>query len=358
MNGGAVAGGYPNVGIFLNGYRMTPGAMAEWGARAERSGIESVWVAEAFGDPFIPLALIAERTSRIRFGPACALAGRHPYALCTGLTALDAISAGRVAVGMSDGPSGMKRTWYGDPPAKPVRRMREYVEALKLMLSSHSGVTSEYSGEYYRFQHFERFDVPVRPTIPVFIGATRPGMLRLAGELADGVITPALTSELSLETVTLPNVREGLEASGRDRAGFETLSLRICCVHEDEREARRRAKALVLHYVGIAPALAAVLDLHGLQDVRERVADAFLHGERERAASLLPDEVVDLVSISGTADTCRRRVGELGRLTDTVILFPPSVGLSEDEADATLEAILDAFSTTPDAVRPTGEGKP
>lgn len=332
--------------------------MAEWGARAEQAGLESVWVAEAFGDPLIPLALIAQRTSRIRFGTACALAGRHPYALCTGLAALDALSGGRVAAGVSDGPSGSKRSWYGDPPARPVRRMHEYFTALKLMLSSHSGATSDYAGEYYHFQHFERFDTPVRPTIPVFIGATRPGMLRLAGEIADGVITPALTSELSLETVTLPNVREGLDASGRDPAGFEKLSLRICCVHEDEREARLRAKALVLHYVAIAPALAAVLDLHGLRDVRERVADAFVHGERERAAALLPDEAVDLVSISGTAATCRKRVDDLGRLTDTVMLFPPSVGLSEEEADATLEAILDAFSTTPDAVRPTGEGTP
>lgn len=331
-----------NRGLFLTGDRLTPQEVAAWAVTAERAGFESVWVPEAFWDVIVPLTLIAQATSRIRIGAATALAGRPPHLLHLAMSGIDAVSAGRLSVGLSHGPTGPNEGWYGGRPEKPVRRMREYVEVLRLMLQSYVGPI-DYSGEYFELVGYQKWVEPIRESLPILVGGSGPQMIRLSGRVADGFIGAALNSPKFFHEVVQPNLEVGLATSGRQRDDFELASVRICCVNADGDEARRRAKHQLAFYIGIAPALATVLDLHGFSRVREAVAEAFLGGDLPGAIAKIPDDVVGFLAIAGTPQECRDQIKSYEGTLDTILLYPPSIGHSKEMVVENHRLVVETF---------------
>jgi alkanesulfonate monooxygenase SsuD/methylene tetrahydromethanopterin reductase-like flavin-dependent oxidoreductase (luciferase family) len=222
--------------------------------------------------------------------------------------------------------------------------MREYIELLRLMLSAYEGETVAYTGEYYRVDEYRRLSKPVRKDVPLLVGATGRRMLELAGQIADGVVAPALNCRQFLEQVVFPNILAGRAAIGKPTAGFRLASVRICSTDDDADVARTRARRQIAYYVGIAPSLATMLDLIGRPDERASVEDAFRNGDLEHAATLLSDDAVDELALSGTAYECRAQLTRFSKGLDTVILYPPGVGLSKTESDQAHAAVLDAFA--------------
>lgn len=322
---------------------MTPSEMAGWARRAEDSGFESVWVTEAFWDVLVPLTLMASDTSKVRIGTACAIVSRQPHIAQLGFTGLDQVSGGRLVLGLADGPSGPNSDWHGPQPERPARRMREHVELIRLMIEAHSGKQVGYHGDYYDIGSFSRWAVPVRDSIPILLGVMSPAMCRLAGDIADGYIGAALNSSRHFDEVVAPNIRAGRARSGRDGVPFEFASVRICSVSEDGRRAREVAKRTIAFYAGIAPALGAVLDHHGYANVRRKCEKAVAAWDFDKAAAAIPDEVVDITAVAGTPDEARDRLAEYGQGLDTVILYPPSLGLDKAEIEEAHTALLETF---------------
>jgi alkanesulfonate monooxygenase SsuD/methylene tetrahydromethanopterin reductase-like flavin-dependent oxidoreductase (luciferase family) len=324
---------------------MSPVEMARWAAHAEAAGFESVWVTEAYWDAVVPLALMTQTTSHVRLGAACAIVGRHPYPSQLAWAGLDAASEGRLVVGLADGPSGPNSNWWGARAREPVRRMREHLELTRLMLSTHSGQVADFHGEYYEVDGFQRWKAPQRDRIPMLIGATQPAMLRLAGELADGYVAAALNSVTHFHDIVRPNLEEGLALSGRSLRDIEVACARICSVADDPARAREIARLTIAFYAGIAPRLADVLEHEGYARERRDVETRFERAGLVAAAAAVPEAAVERLAIAGTPAESREQLAQLAADFDTVILYPPSLGLQKREAEECHEAVLETFGS-------------
>jgi alkanesulfonate monooxygenase SsuD/methylene tetrahydromethanopterin reductase-like flavin-dependent oxidoreductase (luciferase family) len=323
---------------------MSPLEMAQWATAAENSGFESVWVTEAFWDAIVPLTLMSQTTSRVRLGAACAIVARNPHPAQMAWAGIDEVSQGRLVIGLADGPSGPNANWWGTRPQRPVQRMREHVELIRLMLASHAD-NVDYQGRYYVLRDFQRWALPMRERIPILIGATRPPMLRLAGEIADGYIGAALNSTAYFHDIVMPSLEQGLERSGRTRDDLELAAVRICSIDNDVHRAREIARRTIAFYAGIAPRLAEVLDHEGFSSERRDVESAFLIGDIEAAAASIPDEAVDRLALAGTPDMCREHLAGFARDFDTVILYPPALGLDKGAVEEHHRVVIETFAS-------------
>jgi alkanesulfonate monooxygenase SsuD/methylene tetrahydromethanopterin reductase-like flavin-dependent oxidoreductase (luciferase family) len=331
-----------NLGVLLSGTHSSPVEMASWAVSAEKKGFDSVWVNESTYDVIVPLTIIGHATSRVRLGAACAIVGRPPHVAQLAISGLEQVSGGRLCPAFSDGPSGPNRSWFGPRPRSSLKRMREYIEVLRLMLSAHDGEAVRYEGEYYQVENYRRLSAPVRDTVPLLVGASGPRMIELAGALADGIVAPALNCRAFFDEIAFPGVAAGLAT--RPTCQFERASVRICSVDDDADRARARAKRQIAFYVGIAPSLARMLDLLGFAAERSEVEAAFLAGDVDAATALVPEASIEDLVFAGTPAECRAQLDDFADGLDTVILYPPAAGLNKQESDRAHAALLDAFA--------------
>jgi 5,10-methylenetetrahydromethanopterin reductase len=178
--------------------------------RAERAGVESVWLEmNAIGlDPFPLLAAATTRTERIGLGTAILPAfGRHPAALATQVLALEGLAPGRLRLGVGTGNALRMTRAYGHPPNRPLARLREYLQVLRPIL--HWGEVS-FEGEYYTAD----VHVPDPPGTPVLLSAIGPRAYNLAGEIADGALSWLCPIE-HLHDVAKPALERGAALAGR-----------------------------------------------------------------------------------------------------------------------------------------------
>ena len=187
-----------------------PGDAGELVAEAERLGYDSVWTAEAYGsDALTPLAWWGSRTSKLRLGTAlCQLSASTPTATAMAAITLDHLCGGRFVLGLGVSGPQVVEGWYGQPFPKPLERTREYVSIVRKVLAREAPVTSD--GPHYPLPYpggtgfgkpLKSIVHPLRPDLPVVLGAEGPKNVALAAEIADGwfpaFFSPTLMGEFS-----------------------------------------------------------------------------------------------------------------------------------------------------------------
>jgi len=295
---------------------------------AEKKGYEAVWHAESrlARDAIIPLAAIAAVTDRIKLGTGVI----NNWTRNVGLTAatfltLDELSNGRSMLGIG--------AWW-DPLAwkvgierkRPLQAMREYVTVLKQLFRMEA-VT--FKGEFVNVRDI-RLDVvhgdPSTPRqIPIYIGATGWGMIELTGEIADGILLNYLVSP-GYNRRAMEHLRNGARRAGRKLEDIDRPQLIVCSLDEDAQKALDNARPLVAQYLGQQPHIAKA---SGIKDsLIEEVTKALggwpaKPGGLEEAKILVDDELVQLLTASGTADDCLSKVEEYTSAGCTCpILYP------------------------------------
>src|SRR6516165_9180722 len=135
-----------NVGYWAGG---PPPAAAESVAEAERLGFDSMWTAEAYGsDALMPLAWWGASTNKLKLGTAIVqISARTPAATAMAAMTLDHLSGGRLLLGLGVSGPQVVEGWYGQPFAKPLARMREYIGILREIWARQGPVTSD--GAHY-----------------------------------------------------------------------------------------------------------------------------------------------------------------------------------------------------------------
>jgi probable F420-dependent oxidoreductase len=197
-------------------------------ATAERIGHDGVWTTEVSRDPFLPLALAADKPSTLQLGTAVAVAfARNPMSMAVVANDLNVYSGGRFVLGLGSQIQAHIIRRFSMPWTAPAKRMREYVAALQAIWRSwQTGERLDFRGEHY--QHtlmtpmFSPGPSPYGPP-PVLIAAVGPKMTRVTAEVADGLLVHGFITARYLREVTLPVVQEGLRASGRARDQFTTV---------------------------------------------------------------------------------------------------------------------------------------
>lgn len=304
---------------------------ADGARRAEEEGYAAVWGSETSHDPFLPLALAAEHTTRLELGTGIAVAfARNPMTVASTAWDLNAYSRGRFLLGLGSQIKPHIEKRFSMPWSHPAPRMREFVSAMRAIWACwQDGTPLQFRGEYYRHTLMTPFfsPPPNQYGAPrVFLAAVGPAMARVAGEVADGMLVHGFTTARYLREVTLPAVESGLAASGRSRAGFQ-LSYPIFVVTGDTDEQLAEAASGTrkqLAFYASTPAYRAVLDLHGWGELQPTLNALSKHGRWDDMADLIPPEVLDAFAVVGEPDEVPALITErVGELVDRISLYTP-----------------------------------
>lgn len=276
---------------------------------AEARGFEAVWQAETrfVRDSVVAVAAYAAVTSRIKIGMGVMnIFTRHVATMAAELITLDAVAQDRILCGLGVWDDIQARQ-VGIQRGKHLLAMREVVESLRQLLQL--GVV-DYRGEFVQLEGLQ-LDVRhghSRPRrIPLYVGATGPKLLALAGDIADGVLLNYMVSP-SYNEMALQQLEAGLQLAGRNLYDIDRPQLIMCSVDTNREAALRAARNVVLQYMLYQPQLMRANGIPGdlIQDVVQlnpQRAD-----DMRQVAKLIPDEVVQMVTASGTPDEVREKV--------------------------------------------------
>src|SRR5580700_4104098 len=194
-----------------------------FGVAAEAAGFDALMTVELGHDVFTPLAVAALATDRVELTPSIAVAfPRSPTVMASQAWDLHANSNGRFVLGLGSQVKGHNERRFGIPWTAPAPRLRDYVHALRAVWQCwETRGKLDFDSPNYKLTLMTP-DFSPEPTglpmVPVTIAAVGEAMLRVAGQVADGVRLHPLCSRRYLEEVCLPNVLEGMRRSGRSRA--------------------------------------------------------------------------------------------------------------------------------------------
>jgi probable F420-dependent oxidoreductase len=294
----------------------------------EAVGYDRAFSFEAKHDPFLPLAVAAEHTSRLELGTAIAIAfARTPMTLANIGWDLQALTGGRFVLGLGTQIAPHITQRFSMPWSEPVARLREMVAAIRAIWRSwETGERLSFAGRYYTHTRM----IPAFDPGPNPFGAPRiltagfgPQMTALAGECADGFLVHPLNTRRSLEQLTMPAIAEGLARVGRSRSDIEITAVTIVVTGRSEEEFVRSREAVreQLAFYGTTPAYRPVFELSGRGDLHVELKRRGAAGEWSAMSELIDDEFLAEVAVVGEpheiAPQLRRR---LGGITDHVSL--------------------------------------
>ncbi|MFB6269485.1 MAG: TIGR04024 family LLM class F420-dependent oxidoreductase [Halobacterium sp.] len=308
------------------------------GEHAEALGYHRAWFPETWGrDAVTALSALAAATDDIGIGTSIVNTYSRSAALL-GQTAatLQEYSDGRFRLGL--GPSGPAVTegWHGQDFDRPLRRTREYVEVVRMVLS---GEQVDYDGDTVQTRGFRLRQTPPEPAPEIDVTGMGPKAVELAGRFADGWHALMFTREGFEDR--LDDLRKGAELGGRDADDVRTTFVLPCCALDDGERARNLARQHLAFYVGgMGTFYRDALARQGYEDAAETIHGAWQAGERERAVGAVSDDLLDALAAAGTPEQVRDRVADfeaLAGLDAVAVSFPRAA--DRDVIDQTLEAV-------------------
>ncbi len=275
----------------------------------EQGRYDGGWTAETSHDPFLPLLLAAEHTSRIELGTNIAVAfARNPMIVANIGWDLQAYSQGRFILGLGTQIQPHIEKRFSMPWSHPARRMREFISALHAIWSAwKDGTKLHFEGEFYTHKIMTPMFTPEpQPysTPKVFLAAVGEAMTEMCGEVADGHLGHPMVSKRYLEEVTLPALMRGMSRSGRDRGNFQVSSEVMVATGEndDELSAAMTATRKQIAFYGSTPAYRKVLELHGWGDLHNELNRLSKQGEWDAMGSLIDDDMLNAFAVVGPVD--------------------------------------------------------
>jgi len=293
--------------------------------KAEELGFDSVWVAESYGsDAFSPLAFIAARTQRIRLATGIVqLAARTPANCAMTAQTIDAMAGkGRMVVGLGVSGPQIVEGWYGQPWGKPSARLRDYIAIMRKIWRreeplTHAGleISLPYTGD-----GATGLGKPLKsilhgnPDIPILLGTSTPGNVRLTGEIADGWLSMHVTPDLLAGHLKQLEAGTALRSDGKTLKDLEVIGVANSVLTTDVKSALAAMKPQVALYVGGMGAKDKnfhkdAMVARGYGEAADRIQELYLAGRKEEAAAAVPDDYVDDGALVGPADRIAERFG-------------------------------------------------
>jgi 5,10-methylenetetrahydromethanopterin reductase len=280
---------------------------------AESKGFDAVWQADSrlVRDAVVPMAAFAATTDRIKIGSGVIDCWtRNPARLASTFSTLDDLAPGRMICGLG--------AWWDPLAAKvgidrsrPLKVMREVVEAVRGLLNNETVTMDGYhvhlDGVELDYVYQER-----RPKdVPIYIGATGMQMMELTGEIADGAVLNYLVSP-SYNVGALEALARGAAKAGRTLDDIDRPQLIVCSVDDDRQAALDGARLLVTQYLGQQPHImkASGVPQELLDDIGKVLTWPATHDQVVAASKLVPDDIVQMITASGTPDEVRAKVDE------------------------------------------------
>ena len=324
------------LGLLLSG---SAGDCVATAKRAEVAGFDSVWTVDfQTSNALVRLAAIASATDSIQLGTAIASAfTRSPVVLGTGALDLDALSGGRLVLGLGTGLERMNQEWYGVEHGKPRSRAIELIGLLRKLFAT-KGPGFDWQGDSWQLQipAYYRGEIE-REEVPILLAGVNRKMIRAAAEHADGLVAHPVHTKKWHREVTQPILAEVAANSGRTPCPI--LPHLITSIGDDIDQARADAKTQIGFSFSVEH-YHSILDLHGMREVGQACRAHLASYDFRAMAACIPDALVDEIALVGTPDEAAERLQEWGEFTQHPILFPASIGVPPERLAANIEHML------------------
>jgi len=294
-----------------------PGSMriVELAQEAENLGYDTIWCPEIYGaDCFTPLSWIGAHTSKINLGTSIMqISARTPTSAAMHAMTLDYLSNGRLILGIGVSGPQVVEGWYGQPYPKPLARTREWVQIFRQVNERREPVA--FDGEHYQLplqggtglgKPLKSILHPVRERIPLYLGAGGLKKVKMGMEICDGWI-PMFISPYRMMGV----YKDAMAIRSND---FEIAATLPVIIDDDLDRALMQVKQQVGFYVGGMGAKS--FNVHkdhvsrfGFEEAANEIQDLFMSGKRDQAIAAVPDELADEISLCGSKERIRDRLG-------------------------------------------------
>lgn len=285
--------------------------------QVEEYGFSGLWTAETSHNPFLPLTHAAIATQRINLGTAIAVAFPRSPMVTAGIAwDLAEQSKGRFILGLGTQikPHITKR--FSTEWSAPVPRLREYIESMRAIWHTwQTGEQLRYTGEHYRFTLMTPFFSPDPMPyfdIPIYIAGVNERLCRLAGELCQGFHVHPFHTIQYLKELIIPNIEAGAKRSNRSREDVKLTCAIFVVTGKDAEEIRNNAiatKSQIAFYAS-TPSYSSVLEMHGWQDLGERLGKMTREGRWSEMWQEISDDMLNEIAVVAPIDELAHKVKE------------------------------------------------
>ena len=293
-----------------------------------------VWIPETWGmENFSMLSMASKENGFSKIGSSIInIYSRSPSLIAMGAATVDTISNKRLVLGLGTSSQPLVEDFHGDKFERPLKRMKEYVEIIRLILS---GKTVNYSGEIFSLKNFSLLIKPPRDRIPIYLAAVNQKMVELTWKIADGVIFYLRPkSEIKTTLAKMQNQKK-IDAS---------LQI-ITCVNEDSEKAMVRAKKTLAFYVSVGKIYREFLASNGFENETKNIFEEYEKNGLKSNYELVPESVVSELCIAGTPDECKTQLLQFREtgIDSPIIQFNPT-----DNVEDSFNLVTTTFSEESD----------
>ncbi len=327
--------------------------LVDYAVAADNMGVDQAWSAEAWGmDAIVPLAYLAAKTQQIKLGTGILqISSRVPSMIAMTAQSLDTVSKGRFILGLGVSGPQVVEGLHGVKFAKPLSRLRECVELLRLGLN---GEKMDYAGEHYLLPRpggegkALRLSQPPRPQLPIYLATLGPKSLQMTGEMADGWLGTCFLPEHA--HVFFDDLKAGAARAGRSLAAIDIQAGGYFEIGDNVEEliaARKPAMAFTLGAMG-SPKTNFYNDAYcraGFEDAAKAVQQLWVTGKRDQAIQRVPDDLVLMANLIGTRDMVKDRLKAFADAGVNTLRISTG-GTTWPERTAALEEAMDLIKGT------------
>ena len=279
-----------------------------------------VWIPETWGmENFSMLSMVSKENTTSKIGSSIVnIYSRSPSLIAMGAATVDTISNKRLVLGLGTSSQPLVEDFHGDKFENPLKRMKEYVEIIRLILS---GKMINYTGKIFSLKNFSLLIKPPRDIIPIYLAAVNQKMVELTWEIADGVIFYLRPKNEIKSTLTKMQNKKKIDSS---------LQI-ITCMNEDSEKAMNRAKRTLAFYVSVGKIYREFLASNGFKNETENIFAEYEKNGLKNNHELVPESMVNELCIAGTPNECKvqlRQFRETG-IDLPIIQFNPTDNVQE-----------------------------
>lgn len=292
---------------------------------------DTVWVPETWGmENFSMLGAVSSKTSTQKIGSSIInIYSRSPTTIAMGAATIDSLSNGRLILGLGTSSIPIVESFHGNKFEKPLQRMKEYVEIIRLALS---GKQINYDGEIFKLNNFSLLIKPQRNEIPIYVAAINKKMVDLAWSIGNGVIFYLRPLNEMKETISKMQSKKKIDV---------TCQL-ITCVSEDSEEAVQRAKKTIAFYISVGEIYREFLAKNGYASETKNIFEEFKKSGFQSNHELVTNSMLKSLAICGTSDQCKEQLNNFVNvgIDQPILQFNP-IGKTLDSFQLFKKTFLD-----------------
>jgi len=273
-----------------------------------KTDVDTIWIPETWGmENFSMLSAVSNMITTQKIGSSIInIYSRSPAVIAMGAVTIDTLSNGRLILGLGTSSLPLVETFHGYKFEKPVQRMKEYIEIIRLILS---GKQVNYTGEIFNLKNFALLIKPKRESIPIYLAAINQKMVDLTWNIGDGIIFYLRPLNEMKETITKMQSKKKIDV---------TCQI-ITCVAEDSDTAITRAKKTLAFYVSVGTIYREFLAKNGFKNETSNIFDEFEKSGFKSNHELVTDSMLHSLCIAGNSNECKK---QLQKFCETGIDLP------------------------------------